>query len=183
MSLLDTVRQVLVADASASNAKATAKESWDGLRPHATAIAGLKEAEIRKEIGDLVSKAYQHSPLPAGWEGLLIIWGIFFSLPAIGNAKTGQTVWNRLVSSKKSSDVLKAMLAGANDQNAAWARLTATNTVTGETPAQREVRIATERAVAQLASCQLSLLTTPADQRTPAQQQLVSLVVALAKGV
>lgn len=183
MDTMDQVRSVLVADASASNAKAEAKGSWDALRPSAPAIATLKETEIRKEIGDAISKAYQHNPLPAGWEGILIVWGLFFSLPAVGTLRGGQTVWNRLITMKKGADVLRAVLAGATDQAQAWARLTETNSVQGETSADREVRIATERAIAQLGACQLTLLTTPAESRTPAQQQLVALVTALAKGV
>jgi len=183
MSVLDTVRQTLLADATASNSKATAKAAWDDLRPSAPAIAALKETEIRREIGDVIAKAYTANTLPAGWEGILIVWGLFFSLPAVGSAKAGQTVWNRLLASKKSADVLRALLAGAQDQNAAWARLTEGQSNNGETPAQREVRIATERATSQLAACQLALVTTPADQRTVAQQQLVALVVALSKSL
>lgn len=183
MSVLETVRVTLLADATASNSKANAKQAWDDLRPVAPAIASLKENEIRKEIGDVVSKAYTANTLPAGWEGILIVWGLFFSLPAIGSAKAGQTVWNRLLASKKSAEVLRGLLAGATDQNAAWARLTEGSSSNGETPAQREVRVATERATSQLAACQLALVTTPPDQRTPAQQQLVALVVALSKSL
>ena len=183
MSVLEAVRETLLRDAQASNSKATAKQAWDDLRPVAPAIASLKESEVRKEIGDVVSKAYSHNPLPAGWEGVLVVWGLFFTLPAVGNAKAGQTVWNRLIASKKSADVLRSLLTGATDQNAAWARLTEGSSTNGETAQQREVRIATERATSQLASCQLALVVTPPDQRTPAQQRLVALVQALAKSL